>query len=97
MKNFHSSGLVLLLFFHVSVKAVTEKKMVLVWLLDVPTYVVLVGFVTSHQFKVWRLNVTTMWYQNFLTGELLFSWLLFYPLCIGVLFLSVIYNDQKEC
>lgn len=61
--------------FHVSVKAVTEKNMVLVWLLDVPTYVVLVGFVTSHQFKVRRLNVTTMWYQNFLTGELLFSWL----------------------
>lgn len=82
-KNFHSGGLVLLLFFHVSVKAVGEKKMAFIWILDVPTYVMLVGFATSHQFKAHRLNVITVWCQNFLTGELLFKWLLFYPLCVG--------------
>lgn len=35
-EELHSSGLVLLLFFHVPAKTVTERKMVFVWLLDVP-------------------------------------------------------------
>lgn len=69
--------------------------MAFIWILDVPTYVTLAGFVTSHQFKVHRLNMITVWCQNFLTGELLFKWQLFYVV-LGMLFQSVIYNNQKE-
>lgn len=35
----------LLFFFHVPVKTVLEKKMVFMWLLEVPGYVMLAGFV----------------------------------------------------